>query len=585
MWAGAKLLAADVRVSSKVLRKITAGKQISRRERNFIVKTGVDLARLVPFSLFLIIPLAEFALPFALRLFPNMLPSQFQDQMKSEENLKRRLKGRLELAKYLRDVVEEKAKTIKASDANSELKKVATELTEFLDAIRSGKYVDASEVARFARFFNDELTIDGAARPQLVAMCKYMGISHYGHELFLRFKLRSKLNAIKKDDMEIMWEGGVESLTDEEVAKACGERGIREIDARLMRRELSDWLDLSQSKEIPGSLLIMSRALLYTSHTEDKEKSDSVGLLETLGSLPEDVIMDVKKAADVGDATTLERLEETLRQAQLIAMESQREAQKEKEDEVKRKKKEAEEEAEKLAAELQELQQSVPDDTISDKEVMEKVRLQEKELSEAIMGTERATSEGTLKSNEEEEIVEEVERDEEAEQKERDGIRGMLESLEALASDSAVEREREELHNLKMELAMAEDSLRGAEGEETSDFRRLKSVISRLEREIERVDTKVGLRMKVLDKDNDGLMSLAECKGVVKIIAGERDDDVVEETLKRLDADDDGNISREDLKRVLKEMQYDVGSSQDTSQKKQSTSLENERSSEAGANQ
>lgn len=84
-----------------------------------MVKTGVDLARLVPFSLFLIIPLAEFALPFALRLFPNMLPSQFQDQIKNEEDLKRKLKGRLELAKYLRDVVEEKAKQIRASSANS----------------------------------------------------------------------------------------------------------------------------------------------------------------------------------------------------------------------------------------------------------------------------------------------------------------------------------------------------------------------------------------------------------------------------------------------------------------------------------
>eukprot|EP00178_Gracilaria_changii_P000237 TRINITY_DN1023_c0_g1_i9.p1 TRINITY_DN1023_c0_g1~~TRINITY_DN1023_c0_g1_i9.p1 ORF type:complete len:785 (+),score=160.70 TRINITY_DN1023_c0_g1_i9:5456-7810(+) len=585
MWAGAKLLAADVRVSSKILRKITAGKQISRRERNFIVKTGVDLARLVPFSLFLIIPLAEFALPFALRLFPNMLPSQFQDQMKSDENLKRRLKGRLELAKYLRDVVEEKAKTIKASDANSELKKEATELTDFLDAIRSGKYVDASEVARFARFFNDELTIDGAVRPQLVAMCKYMGISPYGHDLFLRFKLRSKLNAIKKDDMEIMWEGGVESLTDEEVAKACVERGIREVDTRLMRRELSDWLDLSQSKEIPGSLLIMSRALLYTTHTEDKEKTDSEGLLETLGSLPDDVIMDVKKAADVGDATNAERLEETLRQAQLIAMESQREAQKEKEDEEKRKKKEADEEAEKLAAESQEDESRVPDETISDKEVMEKVRVQEQELADAVLGVSKGSADDLPESKATQGPIEEVERDEEAEQKERDGIREMLESLEALASDSAVEREREEMRNLKMELAMAEDSLRGAEGEETSDFRRLKSVVSRLEREIERVDTKVGLRMKLLDKDNDGLMSLNECKGVVKLIAGARDDDVVEETLRRLDADDDGNISREDLKRVLKEMQYDLGSSQESSQKIQNMALESDRPSEAGASQ
>lgn len=119
MWAGTKLLAADVRVSYKILKRITSGKHLTRRERNFIVQTGVDLARLVPFSLFLIIPLAEFALPFALRLFPNMLPSQFQNQMKSEENLKRRLKARLGLAKYLQEVVEEKAKLVKASDVNS----------------------------------------------------------------------------------------------------------------------------------------------------------------------------------------------------------------------------------------------------------------------------------------------------------------------------------------------------------------------------------------------------------------------------------------------------------------------------------
>lgn len=119
MWAGAKLLAADVRVSYKILKRVTSGKEITRRERTFIVQTGVDLARLVPFSLFLIIPLAEFALPFALRLFPNMLPSQFQDHMKEAEDLKRRLQARLELAKYLREVVEEKAKLVKASDANS----------------------------------------------------------------------------------------------------------------------------------------------------------------------------------------------------------------------------------------------------------------------------------------------------------------------------------------------------------------------------------------------------------------------------------------------------------------------------------
>lgn len=561
MWAGAKLLAADVRVSSKILKRITKGKQLSRRERNFIVKTGVDLARLVPFSLFLIIPLAEFALPFALRLFPNMLPSQFQDQMQEEENMKRRLKGRLELAKYLRDVVEEKAKTIKASDANSELKKDAEDLTQFLDAIRSGKYVKASEVGRFARFFNDELTIDGAVRPQLVAMCKYMGISPYGNDIFLRFKLRSRLNAIKKDDMEIMWEGGSNSLTDEEVARACRDRGIREeASMHHMRRQLNDWLDLSQKKEIPGSLLIMSRAFLYTGPdaTPDEE---SDGLVETLGSLTEDVIMDAKDAADVSESTTVERLEETLRQAKLIEMESAREARKEKEDEEKRKKKEAEEKAE---------DDAIPDQPIDDKEVMASVERQENQVIEDVMAdSSQKESSATSESRETEEIdAEEEEKDEEEVQKEREGVRSMLRSLEELSSDSAVEREREELRSLKVELAGAEDFVKGTKGEGSTDMRRLKSLVTRLEREIERVDTNVGLRMKLLDKDNDGLMSLDECKNVMTIISKEPDEELVAETLERLDADADGNISKDDLARVLREMQFEETSSDDSQHKK-----------------
>lgn len=58
-----------------------------------------------------------------------MLPSQFQDQMKKEEDMKRSLKGRLELAKYLRDVVEKKAKVIKASSEDSVCVSLSTDPT------------------------------------------------------------------------------------------------------------------------------------------------------------------------------------------------------------------------------------------------------------------------------------------------------------------------------------------------------------------------------------------------------------------------------------------------------------------------
>lgn len=466
------------------------------------------------------------------------------------------------------------------------MKKNAEDLTEFLDAIRNGKDVSGAEISRFAKFFNDELTIDGAGRPQLVAMCKYMGISPYGHDLFLRFKLRSRLNAIKKDDMQIMWEGGVDSLTDSEVAKACRDRGIREeLSKSVMRAQLSDWLDLSQKREIPSSLLIMSRAFLYARSDEGVEAKDEE-LAATLGSMPEDVIMDVKQAADVGNETTAERLEESLRQAKLIELESEREARKEKEDEEKRKKKEEEGEAERLVEQAgseasgKEADSAVAD-SISDKEVTKHVEEQEAKLAKEVLGTSGDGTEAESVTAKESGagIAEEVEEvDEEEVEKERDMIREMLVSLGELSSDSSVGKEREELRNLKLQLAEAEDLVQGTEGEKSADMRRFKSLVSKLEREIERVDTKVGLRMKLLDQDNDGLMSLDECKNAMKVIAGERKEEVVEETLKRLDADADGNISKADLTRLVHELQFEYGVVEEPPSQKENGTRDSSRS-------
>jgi LETM1 and EF-hand domain-containing protein 1 len=45
----------------------------------------------------------EFALPFALRIFPNMLPSTFQDSLKAEESMKRELQSRIAMAQFFQE--------------------------------------------------------------------------------------------------------------------------------------------------------------------------------------------------------------------------------------------------------------------------------------------------------------------------------------------------------------------------------------------------------------------------------------------------------------------------------------------------
>jgi LETM1 and EF-hand domain-containing protein 1 len=158
-WLGTKLLWADVRISSRLLVKLAGGKGLTRRERQQLTRTTTDMFRLVPFAVFIIIPFMEFLLPVFLKLFPNMLPSTFQDKMKEEVNdlsftvkpakscahdcisffyvqeaLKRKLKARMEYAKFLQETAKEMAKEVQTS-RSGEMKQTAEDLDDFLSKV------------------------------------------------------------------------------------------------------------------------------------------------------------------------------------------------------------------------------------------------------------------------------------------------------------------------------------------------------------------------------------------------------------------------------------------------------------------
>lgn len=81
-WHGTKLLAKEVRISAKLLAALLRGRKLTRREHRQLKRTTQDLLRLIPFSVFVLIPFMELLLPVALKLFPNMLPSTFADKHK-----------------------------------------------------------------------------------------------------------------------------------------------------------------------------------------------------------------------------------------------------------------------------------------------------------------------------------------------------------------------------------------------------------------------------------------------------------------------------------------------------------------------
>jgi hypothetical protein len=77
-WIGSKLLWSEMKIAKQILSRLIKGHGMTRRERMQLIRTTTDIFRLVPFAVFVIVPFMEFLLPFALKIFPNMLPSTFQ---------------------------------------------------------------------------------------------------------------------------------------------------------------------------------------------------------------------------------------------------------------------------------------------------------------------------------------------------------------------------------------------------------------------------------------------------------------------------------------------------------------------------
>jgi hypothetical protein len=77
-WVGSKLLWAEIKTTNEIVGRVLQGHLMTRRERLQLIRTTMDLLRLVPFSVFVIVPFMELLLPLAVKLFPNMLPSTFE---------------------------------------------------------------------------------------------------------------------------------------------------------------------------------------------------------------------------------------------------------------------------------------------------------------------------------------------------------------------------------------------------------------------------------------------------------------------------------------------------------------------------
>lgn len=318
-WSGTKLLGMEIKVSSRLLLKMTSGYELTRREYRQLQRTTVDMLKVVPFAMFVIIPFAELLLPVALKLFPGLLPSTFESNVDKEKKLKILRNSRYKVADLLKNSKEMVSK--KSSTSEEELK----QFNDFLAKLNSkDNVIPTGQLVRVAKMFKDDLILDNVSRGVLIAMAKYINLRPYGTDQILRYRIRHKMLKIKEDDKLIQYEG-IDSLSTAELQQACAIRGIRVFNATpgQMKHWLSEWLNLRLNERVPSTLILLTNAHMY-GETEIYS-SYPEALKAVLSTLPIEIYHETVLNVDK-DATPAQKLEVLKEQENLIQSEVSQEA-------------------------------------------------------------------------------------------------------------------------------------------------------------------------------------------------------------------------------------------------------------------
>ncbi|KAJ1213788.1 hypothetical protein NDU88_001419 [Pleurodeles waltl] len=543
-YHGFRLLWIDTKIAARMLWRILRGHTLSRRERRQFLRICADLFRLVPFLVFVIVPFMEFLLPVALKLFPEMLPSTFETSSKKDERLKKELRAKLGVAKFLQDTIEEMALRNKAAKGDA-----AKEFSTFFQKIRdSGERPSNEDILRFSKLFEDELTLDNLTRPQLVALCKLVELQSIGTNNFLRFQLTMRLRSMKADD-KLIADEGVDTLSVKELQAACRARGMRALGVteERLREQLKQWLELHLNQEIPTSLLLLSRALYLPDTLSPADQ-----LKTTLQTLPEIVAKEaeVKMAAvECEKIDNKTKLEATLQEEEAIRKENEEKA-KEKAAEAMEKAKETlqremesavDVEVPTSGAKSQPLMGSEleKDDVTAQSEVL----VDKAPVLEGIKGEEITKEEIDILSDACSKLIEQ-----------KKLLTKEKEELEELKDD--VQEYSEDLEEIKKELTKAGQEV---VVEESKASKRLTKRVNRMIGQIDKIITELGTEEKILDQHLDGgstppigenLISIGELINVMKQIQK-----IPEPKLLRiaeaLDENKDGKIDIDDVAKVV----------------------------------
>lgn len=229
-----------------------------------------DLFRLVPFSVFVLVPFMEILLPVALKLFPGMLPSTFTTTSQRDAKLKKAVSAKLEYARFLQKTLDEMAPTGSGRSSKS-----ASDFVQFYQELKVDnetryKLLDNDKIMKFAKLFEDEVTLDNMDRSQLSAICRLLNLTPIGTSTFLRLQIEMRLRHLRADDRLIHKEG-MDRLSNAELQTANQERGMPAfgLPEHRLKAQLGEWVDLSLNYKVPPSLLLLSRYIHLVLYIEN----------------------------------------------------------------------------------------------------------------------------------------------------------------------------------------------------------------------------------------------------------------------------------------------------------------------------
>ncbi|KAJ0082442.1 hypothetical protein Patl1_11914 [Pistacia atlantica] len=385
--------------------------------------------------------------------------------------------------------------------------KAKAKAKQMLDSQKSAKSIVQRVWAMLLGIGPALRAVASMSRPRLVNMCKYMGISPYGTDAYLRYMLRKRLQ--DQEDLKNIAILDHFGTTDVKI-KFGGLGGLR------------DWLDLSLNHSVPSSLLILSRAFSVSGKVKPEEAVQA-----TLSSLPDEVVDTVGVTALPSEDSVSER------RRKLEFLEMQEELIKEEEEE--------EEEEQAKLKESVSSQKDVALEEMTDptaKEAREQARAKTLEKHEQLCELSRALAvlaSASSVSREREEFL-------------------RLVNKEIGLYNSMVEKEGKEGEEeaKKAYRAAREDPEQDAE-EEVGDkvssalIDRVDAMLQKVEKEIDDVDAKIGDRWRVLDRDFDGKVTPEEVASAAMYLKDTLDKEGIQELISNLSKDREGKILVKDI--------------------------------------